>query len=118
MAAALVGCGRAAPSCAAQETQGLVLQLSKGQVEGVTQLYDGFAALLAGSTEGGSPAPGSALALSAIRTTDFDENTGTYTCAADLEFALQGEQTKVPITYTSELVESGENDFYVTVYGL
>ena len=95
-----------------------MLQISKEQVESVTQLIDGFATLLTGSTEGDSSASGPDLALSAIRTTAFDENTGTYTCAADLEFALQGEQTKVPITYTSELVESGENDFYVTVYGL
>ncbi len=57
------------------------------------------------------------LKLTAIRTTEFDEKLGRYTCAADLEVTGPGGSKTIPVRYTSELADGGKN-FYISVYGL
>lgn len=54
-----------------------------------------------------------------IRTTDQNENTGAYECAAQLEIhANTNDNAKeIPITYTVEQTDHGEG-FYVNVFGL
>lgn len=55
----------------------------------------------------------------AIRTTDENKDTGAYECAAQLEIYANtnNDSKKIPITYTVEKVDNGE-DFYVNVFGL
>lgn len=63
------------------------------------------------------------LTLSAIRTTEFKESTGARACAAQLDMTrveadMQNAKTvHLPITYTVELADGGEN-FFVNVFGL
>lgn len=56
--------------------------------------------------------------LKYIRTTSEDPETGAFECAADMEiYANSKFLNEIPITYTVELTDDGEN-FYVNVYGL
>ena len=54
-----------------------------------------------------------------IRTTDENENTGAYECAAQLEIYADsnGSSKEIPITYTVEQTDDREG-FYVNVFGL
>ncbi|WP_201616045.1 hypothetical protein [Psychrobacter urativorans] len=58
-------------------------------------------------------------AINSIRTTDENDKTGAFECAAQLEIHANtnGNSTEIPITYTVEQTDS-EEDFYVNVFGL
>lgn len=53
-----------------------------------------------------------------IRTTDSNDETGAHECAANLEIiGKNGKSNSIPITYTVENTDDGEN-IYVNVFGL
>ncbi|ABN60158.1 hypothetical protein [Shewanella baltica] len=100
--AIITGCSDEAPSCSDDETQGLVIQISKDELK--KQVGQGVVDLVT-------------LELTGIRTTDFNEKTGAQECAAELVFSGKNGKDSIDITYKSELVDN-EDQFYVTVYGL
>ncbi|TXD98358.1 hypothetical protein ES754_05415 [Psychrobacter frigidicola] len=58
-------------------------------------------------------------AINSIRTTDENDKTGAFECAAQLEIHANtnDNSTEIPITYTVEKTDDGQ-DFYVNVFGL
>lgn len=99
---ALSGCSDTAPKCSDSETQDLVIEISKEELA---------------KQAGKQVADSVTLKLSAIRTTDYNEKTGSQQCVADLELKGQGGTKSIEITYKTELTDDGD-EFYVTVYGL
>jgi len=98
----IAGCSGEAPSCSDDETQGLVIEISKDELK---------------KQAGQEVVNSVTLELSGIRTTDFNEKTGAQQCAAELVFTGENGQKSIDITHKSELVDNSE-EFYVTVYGL
>jgi len=101
---AITGCAQSVPKCGDQETVDLVKQIADGEM--VNQLGPAMAKLFSYKVTG-------------IRTTDKNEKTGAYECAAQLGITASntGQTNELPITYTVELTDDKE-EFYVTVYGL
>mgnify|MGYP003667698454 FL=1 len=89
-----------APKCSDLETQELVIQIMKDGLE---------------EDSGKEFADSLTLVLSLIRTTDFNEKTGSQECAAELTMSNSDDSGTIHLTYTSELLDDGEN-FYVTVH--
>jgi len=102
------GCSRSAPACNDTETKETVMKIVK---EKTALKY-----LIDENKKKGEKLD-LKIRLLNIRTKKFDKETGSYECAADLEMEMEGKSVSSPITYTSELVDDGDN-FYVTVYGL
>ncbi len=102
------GCSKSAPACNDKETKEAVMQIVK---EKTALKY-----LIDESKKNGKKLD-LKIRLLNIRTKNFDKETGSYECAADLEAKMGGKSVSGPITYTTELVDDGDN-FYVTVYGL
>ena len=100
----VIGCTNSAPKCSDSETKDLVIHIAHDEM---AKLY------------GQEKAKQIEMELSAIRTTDQNEKTGKYSCAAELIFkGPSGEELeKGAITYTSEITDDGDN-FYANVYGL
>lgn len=99
----LTGCGNNVPKCSDKDTTDLVKQISNDEM--VNQMGKDFAAKISYNVE-------------AIRTTDENEKTGAFECAADLKItASNGISNKLPITYTVEGTDDGKQ-FYVNVFGL
>jgi hypothetical protein len=100
----LGGCSPSVPKCGDTETTDLVKEIANDEM--VKQVGAEVAKLFSYS-------------VSAIRTTDEDDKTGMFECAAQLEIhaSKTGESNEIPITYTVEVTDSGE-EFYVSVYGL
>ncbi|MEQ5818101.1 hypothetical protein [Halomonas sp. SCS19] len=98
----LGGCSQSAPKCSDNETVALVKEITR----------DGLV-----SQFGQEVSDSIQLEVDAIRTTDFNDKTGSQQCAAQLTIKSQGDTETADITYTSELADNGEK-FYVTVYGL
>lgn len=98
----LNGCGKKAPGCSDDETKALVIQIAQ------EELSNGLGKELAGKLS---------LRVEAIRTKEVNEKTGTCYCAADLVLTGPNGSSKLPIEYTSELTDKGD-EFYVTVDGL
>ena len=96
------GCTDTAPKCSDDETQKLVIEISKKEL--IQQA-------------GKSVSDAITLTLSAIRTTDFNEKTGSQECAAQLDITGSEGSDSLDITYKSELTDKGD-EFYVTVFGL
>ena len=96
------GCGSSVPGCSDAETKELVFKIVRDEL---TDLL------------GAAEAAKANLQLEAIRTQSVDEKTGACSCAAELRVRANGVDEKVPITYTSEKTDKGD-EFYVTVYGL
>lgn len=100
------GCSSEVPACNDSETKDLVLEIINDEVIGK------FGVELANITD---------LSLESVRTTDTNDKTGSHSCAADLRIKqnsyLRKQNNTVPITYTVESANDGE-EFYVTVYGL
>lgn len=57
------------------------------------------------------------ISVGAIRTTDFNEKTGSQQCAAQLSVEGKAGTKNLDITYKSEKTDNGDK-FFVTVYGL
>lgn len=91
-------CSQAAPDCADEQAVNTVIQIVEEKI-------------------GQEAMKGISLKLTNIRTTDFNERIGKYSCAADLEITGPGGAKRLPIQYTSKLADGGKR-FYVTVYGL
>jgi Protein of unknown function (DUF2628) len=90
------------PECGSSEATGLVVEISKGEI----------------AKQAGAKAANSFdLAVSAIRTTSINEQTGSYHCSAQLNMAGPNGNSSLPITYTVEITDNGE-EFYVNVFGL
>ena len=102
IAVVLTGCSNTAPKCSDQETQDLVIQISKDEL--VKQAGKDLASKVK-------------LELSFIRTTDTNEKVGSFKCAAELVAIVDGVSNSSDITYTVELSDNGE-EFYVNVFGL
>lgn len=98
----MAGCGNEAPNCTDPETKKLVIEIAN------SELKKEISADIVDSVK---------LSVKNVRTTDVNEKVGSFECAADLIFTGPGGVETLPITYTSELVDGGDN-FYVNVYGL
>lgn len=105
MSCILAGCSSSAPKCSDSETTDLVLEISYEEL--ARQLGSDLTSVMEKFN----------LAVNAIRTTDENEKTGAYACAAQLDFIGEGNSESLPITYTVELTDDGEQ-FYVSVLGL
>ncbi len=102
--AILTGCSASVPRCSDIE---------------VTEIIKGLANKEVTKKSGTETAAMFTYAVNSIRTTDENSNTGAFKCAAQLEVILDKSDisTEIPITYTVELTDNGE-EFYVTVTGL
>lgn len=102
--ALLGGCSNSVPKCGDSETTDLVKQIANDEM--ISQLGAESAELFSYS-------------VNAIRTTDENDKTGAFECAAQLEIhaSSTGESNELPITYTVEVTDDGK-EFYVDVYGL
>jgi len=97
-----VACSNEAPNCTDSDTKDLVIQIANGELV---------------KNIGESRAKTIELSLETIITKDVNEKVGSYKCSANLKMTGPGGSNSIPITYTSELANDGE-DFYVNVYGL
>ena len=99
---AISGCSNNAPECSDSETKQLVLEIAKDEIK---------------KQAGERVANAVSLSLAGVRTTDFNEKTGSQQCAAELKMSGKNGTKSIDVTYTSELVDDTD-EFYVTVYGL
>lgn len=90
-------CSNNVPACSDPQASDLVLEITNNEVK---------------KNYGKDIANGISLSLGAIRTTDKNEKTGAFNCAAELSI----NEYSFPITYTVEVTD--DNQTYVTVYGL
>ena len=97
----LAGCSSSVPKCSDDETKGVVLEIV------TEEMTNQIGAELSGKLK---------YALSAIRTTKSNEQTGAHECAAELNIIGPSETKPFPITYTVENTDDG--NFYVNVFGL
>ena len=102
VSSALTGCSQSVPACSDSEATELVIEISNGELAKTV-----------------SPEMISKIKLSvdAIRTTDTNDKTGAHSCAANLAFSGPNGTNSIPITYTVEMTDNGE-EFYVNVFGL
>lgn len=100
----IAGCSPSVPKCGDEETIDLVKEIADEEM--ANQLGAQMAKLFS-------------YKVSAIRTTNVNEKTGAYECAAQLTVTASntGQSSDLPITYTVELTDD-KKEFYVTVYGL
>lgn len=98
----LVGCGGGTPACDSTEAKGLVVDITKDE------LRDQKMAAVIDQIK---------IKVESVRTREHDEKRDTYSCAADLSFEGAGGKNSIPITYTIESTDDGEQ-FYVNVFGL
>lgn len=100
----LGGCSPSVPKCGDSETTDLVKEIANDEM--INQL-------------GADAAKIFSYSVNAIRTTDENDKTGAFECAAQLDIhaSTTGQSNEIPITYTVEMTDDGEQ-FYVNVYGL
>ena len=98
----LVGCGGGTPNCDSTEAKNLVIDITKDE------LRDQKMASVIDQIK---------IRVESVRTRDHDEKRDTYSCAADLSFEGKGGKNTIPITYTIESTDDGDQ-FYVNVFGL
>ena len=101
-AALLTGCGSPVPVCSDEQSTDLVKEIAAREMS--NQLGDAAAASFT-------------YAVNAIRTTSTNEGTGAHECAAELAVIGPGGTSPLPITYTIEQTDDGEQ-FYINVFGL
>lgn len=90
-------CSNNVPSCSDPEVNDLALEITRDEIN---RQY------------GQGAANETSLSLDAIRTTNQNEKTGAYECAAELSI----NEEQFPITYTVELTD--DQRVYVTIFGL
>ncbi|NAW69445.1 hypothetical protein CAG54_12955 [Vibrio sp. V27_P1S3P104] len=100
----LGGCSPSVPKCGDSETTDLIKQIANDEM--INQLGSNAGKMFSYS-------------VNAIRTTDKNDKTGAFECAAQLEIHARntGNSSEIPITYTVEMTDNGK-EFYVNVYGL
>ena len=100
----LGGCSPQVPKCSDSETTDLVKSIAEIEME--KQIGSERAKLFSYSVNG-------------IRTTNENEKTGSFECAAQLGIHASntGDTNEIPITYTVEMTDNGE-EFFVNVFGL
>lgn len=97
-----------APDCNDSRVKENVLSISKEAIKtGLRQRFESQKTCNEGFEYG----------INNVRTTNINKDIGKFECAADLVLNHNSEESKIPITYSSELSDGGKN-FYVTVFGL
>jgi hypothetical protein len=99
---ALTACGGSVPGCNSDSAIQLVKQISAEELE--RRLGSQLAAEFR-------------FEVHAVRTTSTDDQTGAHGCAAELHMYGNDGSNKLPIEYTVENTDDGEQ-IYVNVYGL
>lgn len=104
IAAAITGCTKPVPKCNDDESVALVKQIADTEM---------------GNQLGVEAAKIFSYKVNYIRTQNTDKKTGAHECAADLLITASntGDSNTLPITYTVELTDDGEQ-VYVNVFGL
>lgn len=95
---ALSACSNSIPSCSDKETTNLVIDIAKREL--TKQL-------------GATVVQALKYNIADIRTTDKNENTGAYKCAANIEMTGPSKTNTAPLWYTVEATDDG--GFYVNV---
>ncbi|WP_191905993.1 DUF2628 domain-containing protein [Nitrincola iocasae] len=92
------------PKCSDTETTNLIKQIADREM---------------GNQLGAEATKMFSYTIGAIRTTNTNEQTGAYECAAELSIITSntGQANEIPITYTVEMADNGK-EFYVSVLGL
>ncbi len=98
----LSACSQSVPKCSDSEVVKLVTDITGEEL--AKQLGEDVVKMVSFSVD-------------AIRTTNTNQNTGAYECAADLKMTGKAGTSSVPITYSVENTDDG-NSIYVNVYGL
>lgn len=100
----ITGCVSSVPKCSSTEAIDLVKEVTNKKM--VDQI-------------GVAEAKKLSYSINIIRTTDKNEKTGAFECAAVLEIDIDGtdEVAEVPITYSIENLDNGK-EFYIKVWGL
>ena len=98
----VTACSSEAPNCTDSDTTDLVIEIANNE------LIKSLGKEAANTIE---------MSVDNIRTTDVNEKVGSFECAADLTFKGPRGSNSIPINYTSELANDGD-EFYVNVYGL
>lgn len=96
--AAISACSNSVPSCGDKKTTDVAIAITKREL--TKQI-------------GAATVQSIQFRVTDIRTTNKNEKTGAYKCAASMEFAGQVKTDTVPIWYTVEATDSG--DFYVNL---
>jgi hypothetical protein len=96
----LVACGNSTPKCSDQETQNLVLEIVKEQLEKEAMGFIDVSEVK--------------YKIENIRTTNYNKQVDSYECAADVKFEGLPLSEGGPITYTVESTDDGKS-FYVSV---
>lgn len=94
----LGGCSNSVPTCSDKRTTDLAIDITKGE------LKKQLGAALVQSIK---------FSVDSIRTTDTNDKTGAFKCAAELKMAGPEKENVVPIWYTVEATDDG--NFYVSV---
>ena len=103
VAMTLSACTESVPKCGDSGATELVIQIADREM--INQLGEEEAKIFT-------------YAVEAIRTTKTNQKTGAHECAADLKINVKnGKSQSLPITYTVEKTDDGEN-IYVNVFGL
>ncbi|MEI6895600.1 MAG: DUF2628 domain-containing protein [Colwellia sp.] len=96
------GFGSNVPECGSSDATNVVISISEDELI---------------RTLGAEVAESISISVNAIRTTATNEQTGEYECAAQLFIRGPEATNDIPITYTIEMTNNGE-EFYVNVFGL
>ncbi|MFT2188333.1 MULTISPECIES: hypothetical protein [Pseudomonas] len=94
----LGACSNSVPSCSDVRTTDLVIDITKGE------LTKQLGAALVRSIN---------FSVANIRTTDENEKTGAFKCAAELKMTGPAKESVAPVWYTVEATDDG--NFYVNV---
>jgi hypothetical protein len=101
-AALLAACGSPVPSCSDEQSIDLVTQIAdREMVEQLGEEAEGMFSFI----------------LNSIRTTSTNADTGANECAAELAITGPSGTAPIPITYSVEVTDNGEQ-IYVNVFGL
>jgi hypothetical protein len=98
----LSGCGSSVPTCSDAESTDLVSEIADQEM---------------GKQLGIEMAKTFSYIVNSIRTTATNEQTGSHECAAELEVKGPNGSNSIPITYSIEMTDNGE-EFYINVFGL
>lgn len=94
----LGACSNSVPACSDKQTTDLAIDITKGEL--TKQLGAAMVKLIE-------------FSVLNIRTTDKNDKTGAFKCAAELQMAGPAQKNVVPIWYTVEATDDG--GFYVNV---
>ena len=118
-AAVISGCTNYAPDCSDPQTKNLVTQIVGESLTKILSEDTDFFQMVANSKNMvfHNTIKQIKLSLTYPITIDKNNDTGAYVCKGTVEAEAYGKTESVPISYTSEITDSG-NNFYVTVADL